>query len=147
MMEKNPRQTGLARVSQGKGHHRRDRPISKETRPSKEPPTPSSAVGMDQTPSSAVSMDPSMHRAQRMGPLIDTLSVNHFCKFLLVGRRDHDPIMAFFLPFQHLPTRIELRDVLGGLIDGTCGKQGQRASDFYIDSMLGELIACLAEGH
>ena len=55
--------------------------------------------------------------------------------------------MVCFLPFQHLPTRSELREVLGGLIDGSCGKQGQRASDFYIDSMLGELIACLAEGY
>ena len=78
---------------------------------------------------------------------IDSLSVNHFSKFLLVGRRNHDPIMVCFLPFQHLPTRSELREVLGGLIDGSCGKQGQRASDFYIDSMLGELIACLAEGY
>ena len=132
MMEKNPGQTGLAHASEGKGHHRRDRPISKETRPSKEPPTPSSAVGMD----------PSMHRAQRMGPLIDTLSVNHFCKFLLVGRRDHDPIMVFFLPFQHLPTRIELREVLGGLIDGTCGKQGQRALSLSFLSKINILTAC-----
>ena len=31
MMEKNHRPTGLARVSEGKGHRRRDRQISKET--------------------------------------------------------------------------------------------------------------------
>ena len=35
MMEKNHRPTGLARVSEGKGHRRRDRQISKETRPSR----------------------------------------------------------------------------------------------------------------